>query len=125
MASLPKQRHAGDTSKAKPKIAEELGMSLPALEQQTICWVPVPMDGDLRNLMLDLASVRKTTTRSILSGITLKAVEASRAVLEKEAAKASRARVEDLTEDELAKKMASMQRQLEALNKALAAKKGG
>jgi hypothetical protein len=125
MANQPKERVAGDTSKAKPNVAKQLGMTLAALESQQICWVPVPLDNDTREMLLDLSSLRKKTMKAILSELCVEALDRDRKALEKEAEKAARVRAEDMTEDELTKQMAAVQRRLEKLNATLAAKKKG
>lgn len=126
-------RMKGDTSKAKPQIAKDLGIALSDLEAMSICWVPVPMDTKTKHLLADVAEARdlgkdakeaSTKVHAILSKLATDAIESNREAFEKEASAIVRKVAEEKSEDELQKMVDAQMRKLEALKAALLSKKG-
>jgi hypothetical protein len=118
------------TSKDKRHVAEDLSISFAVLDsERSIMWVPFPIDNDEKELIRMVADSRSTKDRTIkvtrvihdiLRGVWDKTFKAE---LEKEVDFANRAKAAELTEDDINKKMESLQRQMERAQALLAAKK--
>ena len=118
----------------KKEIEGAVGVSAAAMADWPICWPAIPQDSELKNLLADVASARSTKdnkvkARTIATEIFFKALKVD-AIMEpyrKEASKSNRARLEDLTIEDLKKeqermaarsaKIAEAMKKLESLNK--------
>lgn len=125
-----KVRTPGDTDKAKPQIAIDLKMSLAALEDMTLCWVPMPQTDEVKRIMEDVAIVRTTEdwtckARTVYSEILQAALTPELLEKLKEEGKgANRKTLADMNETELEKKAAAAKREFDRIMAEMAARKG-
>lgn len=125
-----RERTPGDTSKAKPQIAKDLGMTEAALREMSICWVPFPMSSDLKRTIENVAIVRTTDPKAaykvhtVLWNILNDAMtEELVKKLEEEGKEANRKTLADMNEEELAKKAKAAQAAYEKIMAELASRK--
>ncbi len=132
------ERTAGDTSKAKPAIAKDLKIALAILQPKTICWVPFPMDADLKRLVTMVAAARSTddsvddkgnsvpgfTTKvhKVLHDLLAKAVVTETKAWQEETKDMIAKEVKELEVDDIQKMMEKAQRDLIKWQEAMALK---
>lgn len=102
------------TDKSKPAMLKELasvtGMSVMAMEDMPICWIPLVQTEEVKNLLADVANARSTKdnpvrTRTVALDIMLKALANDTIMMpfRKEAQKSTRTQITDLTLEDLIK----------------------
>ena len=126
-ARQPVERKPKDTSKAKPQIADDLGMTLALLESMTICWVPVPLNDEDKRMLNSVCEFRSTDDKkvklhSLLSKMVTDYIEVERENLEEEAGRVAEKISSELTEEEIEKQTKSLERKLELLKLAMSKK---
>lgn len=127
-ATQPKERFAGDTSKAKPQVALALGVKLAEIQEKTACWVPFYLSAEQKSMLEKVCEARSTDSHkvkmiAVLNGIFTEAFKTKTAELEKEAATVIEKEVKIKTLSDLEKEEEKMMKRLEEMKKMIELKK--
>lgn len=123
-----RERTPGDTSKSKASLAKDLKVSLASLLPKTALWVPVFLDSETRQLLMDVAESRSTAdhrlkVHAMIANMATDMIESKRTSFVKEAESVASKRAAEFTPEELVKEVAAAQRKLDRMTAALAASK--